>query len=406
MQKKTLHQGAVRILYRVGIRPKNVNHLREAECSLSSAATNIPKPSETALPRFLSIPRCSSGVFFELFRFPPIRYRPAETTGSNVNPREAAMQQETFHWPHKDLLDVDQLTQEELFHLLDTAANLHEINSRPVKKVPILKGKSVVLFFAEPSTRTKTSFDMAGKRLSADTYSLAKSGSSLNKGESLKDTALTLQAMGPDVIVIRHPSSGAAQFLAERVSCGIVNGGDGWHAHPTQALLDSFALRQVWGDAFAGKQVLILGDIAHSRVARSNVHLLTMLGAKVRLCAPRTLLPAGVESWPVDVYGDLNQAVRDTDAVMCLRLQLERQQAGLLPDLAEYSRRFCLTERHLELTHPGVKVLHPGPMNRGLEISNDVADDPRSLVLDQVASGVATRMAVLYLLATRNDGGC
>lgn len=149
-----------------------------------------------------------------------------------------------------------------------------------------------------------------------------------------------------------------------------------------------------------------MGDIAHSRVARSNVHLLTMLGAKVRLCAPRTLLPAGVESWPVDVYGDLNQAVRDTDAVMCLRLQLERQQAGLLPDLAEYSRRFCLTERHLELTHPGVKVLHPGPMNRGLEISNDVADDPRSLVLDQVASGVATRMAVLYLLATRNDGGC
>ena len=319
------------------------------------------------------------------------------------------MQQETFHWPHKDLLDVDQLTQEELFHLLDTAANLHEINSRPVKKVPILKGKSVVLFFAEPSTRTKTSFDMAGKRLSADTYSLAKSGSSLNKGESLKDTALTLQAMGPDVIVIRHPSSGAAQFLAERLHCGVVNAGDGWHAHPTQALLDAFSLRQVWGhdrNAFKGKNLLILGDCAHSRVARSNVHLLTMLGAKVRLCAPRTLLPAGVESWPVDVYGDLNQAVRDTDAVMCLRLQLERQQAGLLPDLAEYSRRFCLTERHLELTHPGVKVLHPGPMNRGLEISNDVADDPRSLVLDQVASGVATRMAVLYLLATRNDGGC
>lgn len=312
----------------------------------------------------------------------------------------------TYRWPHKDLLDVTQLDAQDVRHLLNVAASFQEINLRPVKKVPTLKGKTVVLFFVENSTRTKTSFDVAGKRLSADTYSLAKSGSSLNKGESLKDTALTLQAMGPDVIVIRHPSSGAAQFLAERVSCGIVNGGDGWHAHPTQALLDSFALRQVWGDAFGGKQVLILGDIAHSRVARSNVHLLTMLGAKVRLCAPRTLLPAGVESWPVDVYGDLNQAVRDTDAVMCLRLQLERQQAGLLPDLAEYSRRFCLTERHLELTHPGVKVLHPGPMNRGLEISNDVADDPRSLVLDQVASGVATRMAVLYLLATRNDGGC
>ena len=291
----------------------------------------------------------------------------------------------TYRWPHKDLLDVTQLDAQDVRHLLNVAASFQEINLRPVKKVPTLKGKTVVLFFVESSTRTKTSFDVAGKRLSADTYSLAKSGSSLNKGESLKHTALTLQAMGPD---------------------GIVNGGDGWHAHPTQALLDSFALRQVWGDAFAGKQVLILGDIAHSRVARSNVHLLTMLGAKVRLCAPRTLLPAGVESWPVDVYGDLNQAVRDTDAVMCLRLQLERQQAGLLPDLAEYSRRCCLTERHLELTHPGVKVLHPGPMNRGLEISNDVADDPRSLVLDQVASGVATRMAVLYLLATRNDGGC
>ena len=294
----------------------------------------------------------------------------------------------TYRWPHKDLLDVTQPRRTGRASPAERGRQFQEINLRPVKKVPTLKGKTVVLFFVENSTRTKTSFDVAGKRLSADTYSLAKSGSSLNKGESLKDTALTLQAMGPDVIVIRHPSSGGHWFLAERVSCGIVNGGDGWHAHPTQALLDSFALRQVWGDAFAGKQVLILGDIAHSRVARSNVHLLTMLGAKVRLCAPRTLLPAGVESWPVDVYGDLNQAVRDTDAVMCLRLQLERQQAGLLPDLAEYSRRFCLTERHLELTHPGVKVLHPGPMNRGLEISNDVADDPRSLVLDQVASGV------------------
>lgn len=217
------------------------------------------------------------------------------------------MQQETFHWPHKDLLDVDQLTQEELFHLLDTAANLHEINSRPVKKVPILKGKSVVLFFAEPSTRTKTSFDMAGKRLSADTFGLAKSGSSLQKGESMKDTALTLQAMNPDVIVIRHSSSGAAQFLAERLHCGVVNAGDGWHAHPTQALLDAFSLRQVWGhdrNAFKGKNLLILGDCAHSRVCRSNVLLLTKLGVNVSLCAPRTLLPAGVDNWPVTVYTD------------------------------------------------------------------------------------------------------
>ena len=404
--KKTLHHGAVRILYRVGIRPKNVNHLREAECSLSFAATNIPKPSETALPRFLSIPRCSSGVFFELFRFLPIRYRPAETTGSNVNPREAAMQQETFHWPHKDLLDVDQLTQEELFHLLDTAANLHEINSRPVKKVPILKGKSVVLFFAEPSTRTKTSFDMAGKRLSADTFGLAKSGSSLQKGESMKDTALTLQAMNPDVIVIRHSSSGAAQFLAERLHCGVVNAGDGWHAHPTQALLDAFSLRQVWGhdrNAFKDKNLLILGDCAHSRVCRSNVLLLTKLGVNVSLCAPRTLLPAGVDNWPVTVYTDSKKAVRDMDAVMCLRLQLERQQAGLLPDLREYSKRFCLTTAHMELARPGAHIMHPGPILRGLDVSDALADSSQSLILDQVSAGVSVRMAVLYLLATRPD---
>lgn len=316
------------------------------------------------------------------------------------------MQQETFHWPHKDLLDVDQLTQEELFHLLDTAASLHEINSRPVKKVPILKGKSIVLFFAEPSTRTKTSFDMAGKRLSADTFSLAKSGSSLQKGESLKDTALTLQAMNPDVIVIRHSSSGAARFLADRLHCGVVNAGDGWHAHPTQALLDAFSLRQVWGsspDAFKGKNLLILGDCAHSRVCRSNVHLLTKLGVNVSLCAPRTLLPAGVDSWPVTVYADSKKAVRDMDAIMCLRLQLERQQAGLLPDLREYSRRFCLTPAHMELARPGARIMHPGPILRGLDVSDALADSPQSLILDQVAAGVSVRMAALYLLATRPD---
>lgn len=308
-----------------------------------------------------------------------------------------------YHWQHKDLLDVTQLSGEDVRHLLDLAASFQEINRRPVKKVPTLKGKTVVLFFVENSTRTKTSFDVAGKRLSADTYSLAKSGSSLNKGESLKDTALTLQAMGPDVIVIRHPSSGAAAFLADLLPCGIVNGGDGWHAHPTQALLDCFSLRQTWGDSFAGRSLLILGDIAHSRVARSNVHLLHLLGVRVRLCAPRTLLPAGVENWPVEVFSDLGRAVRDVDAVMCLRLQLERQQAGLLPDLAEYSRRFCLGASHLELARPEVRVLHPGPMNRGLEISSDIADSDASLVLNQVEAGVAVRMAVLYLCATRAE---
>lgn len=310
-----------------------------------------------------------------------------------------------YHWPHKDLLDVSQLSRQDVFHLLDLALSFQEINQRPVKKVPTLKGKSVVLFFAEDSTRTKTSFDMAGKRLSADTFALGKSGSSLAKGESLKDTGLTLQAMNPDVIVIRHSSSGAAQFLAERLSCGIVNGGDGWHAHPTQALLDCFSLRQAWGDQFAGRTLLILGDIAHSRVARSNVLLLSSLGVRVRLCAPRTLLPAGVNSWPAEAYGDLAAAIRGVDAVMCLRLQLERQQAGLLPSLAEYAKRFCLNAKAMELAKSGAKILHPGPMNRGVEIAAALADGPDSLVLEQVAAGVATRMAILYLLATRKDGG-
>jgi aspartate carbamoyltransferase catalytic subunit len=309
-----------------------------------------------------------------------------------------------YRWPHRHLLDVPQLSREDVSRLLDLAASFQEINRRPVKKVPTLKGKTIILFFAEDSTRTKTSFDIAGKRLSADTYSLSRTGSSLNKGESLKDTGLTLQAMGPDVLVLRHSSSGAAEYLADRLSCAVVNGGDGWHAHPTQALLDCFSLRAVWGDNFAGRTLLILGDIAHSRVARSNVRLLTLLGVNVRICAPRTLLPAGVETWPVEVFTDLGRAARDVDAVMCLRLQLERQQAGLLPDLAEYSRRFCLGAEHLALAAPEARVLHPGPLNRGLEIADDIADASASLVLDQVSSGVAVRMAVLYLLAMRNDG--
>lgn len=308
-----------------------------------------------------------------------------------------------YLWPHKDLLDVTQLSLGDLRHLLKLATGFQEINTRSVKKVPTLKGKTVVLFFAENSTRTKTSFDVAAKRLSADTFSLGKTGSSLNKGESLKDTGLTLEAMNPDVIVIRHSSSGASQYLAERLSCSIVNGGDGWHAHPTQALLDCFSLNEVWGGNFSGKTMLILGDIAHSRVARSNVHLLHMLGVKLRICAPRTLLPAGVDNWPVEVFADLDNAVRDVDAVMCLRLQLERQQAGLLPDLGEYAKRYCLDSSHLGLATPEVKVLHPGPMNRGLEISDTVADSKNCLVLSQVSAGVSVRMAILYLLAMRNE---
>ncbi len=306
-------------------------------------------------------------------------------------------------WKHKDLLDVSQLSCEEVLYLLDHAKSFHEINQRPVKKVPTLKGKTVVLFFAEDSTRTKLSFDMAGKRLSADTFALGKSGSSIQKGESLKDTALTLQAMFPDVIVIRDRSSGAAQFLAERLACSVVNAGDGWHAHPTQALLDAFSLRQAWNGEFQGKTLLILGDINHSRVARSNINLLSRLGVKLRVCAPKTLLPRYLDNWPVEVYSDLKKAAVGVDAIMCLRLQLERQASGLLPDLGDYASRFCLGQNILNLANPAVKILHPGPMNRGLEISSDVADCAESLVLNQVSAGVATRMAILYLFGTRND---
>lgn len=309
---------------------------------------------------------------------------------------------ERFKWPHKDLLDVSDLSREETLHILDTASYFHEINTRPIKKVPTLRGRSVVLFFAEPSTRTKVSFDMAGKRLSCDTFALATSGSSLKKGESLKDTALTLQAMNPDAIVLRHSLSGASAFLAERLNCSVINAGDGKHAHPTQALLDSFTLREHWGE-FEGKTLLILGDIAHSRVARSNVLLLNSLGVKVRLAAPRTLLPPKVEDWPVEVYNRLDAAVEGVDAAMCLRLQLERQAAGLLPDLREYARVWGLSKRHMAKAKPGAKVLHPGPMNRGLEIASDLADSPESLVLDQVASGVAVRMALLFLYLTRKE---
>ena len=308
-----------------------------------------------------------------------------------------------YVWKHKDLLDVSQLDREDVQHLLDLAVSFQEINNRSVKKVPTLKGKTVILFFAENSTRTKTSFDVAAKRLSADTFSLSKSGSSINKGETLKDTGLTLQAMHPDVIVIRHSSSGAAEYLSKLLPCSIVNGGDGWHAHPTQALLDSYALRTVWGPDFTGKTLLILGDIEHSRVARSNLYLLNLLGAKVRLCSPRTLLPRQCGQWDCEVFTDINEALKGVDAVMCLRLQLERQEAGLLPDLSEYSRRYCLTKERLALANPGAYVLHPGPMNRGYEIADDVADSKQCLVLDQVSAGVAVRMAVLYLLGTRSD---
>jgi aspartate carbamoyltransferase catalytic subunit len=304
-----------------------------------------------------------------------------------------------MHWAHSHLLTISDLSVEDIHTVFAFAERFAEMAQRPVKKAPTLKGKSVILFFAEPSTRTKTSFDIAAKRLSADTFSLAQSGSSLQKGENLKDTALTLQAMHPDALVIRHTSSGAAQYLAQNISCNVINAGDGWHAHPTQALLDGFTLHQVW-PSFSGKTLLILGDIAHSRVARSDVELFYKLGVNIRVCAPRTLLPRGIDNWPVQVYTDPDLACTGVDAIQCLRLQLERQSSGLLPSLREYARVYGLRPSLLQAARPEVKVLHPGPMNRGVEIASGLADAGNSLILSQVSAGVAVRMALLYLFLT------
>jgi aspartate carbamoyltransferase catalytic subunit len=307
-----------------------------------------------------------------------------------------------MHWAHSHLLTISDLTADDIHTVFELADRFAEMADRPVKKAPTLKGKSVLLFFAEPSTRTKTSFDMAAKRLSADTFSLAQTGSSLQKGENLKDTALTLQAMYPDVLVIRHSLSGAAHYLSQILTCKIINAGDGWHAHPTQALLDGFTLHQIWS-GFAGKTLLLLGDIAHSRVARSDVELFHKLGVHIRVCAPRTLLPRGIDNWPVQVFTDPVPACAGVDAIQCLRLQLERQAAGLLPSVREYAQFYGLRSSHLDLAQPGVKVLHPGPVNRGIEIQSSLADAANSLILSQVSAGVAVRMALLYLFLTQSQ---
>ncbi len=307
-----------------------------------------------------------------------------------------------MQWKYKDLLDTKELNREEILYLLEQADSFYALNRNPIKKSDILRGKTIVLFFAEASTRTKTSFDMAGKRLSADTFALGSSGSSMSKGENLKDTGLTLQAMQPDCIVIRDTSSGAAQFLADRLDCAIVNAGDGWHAHPTQALLDAYTLKKAWNNEFEGKTLLILGDIQHSRVARSNRHLLQKLGVNVRVCAPSTLLPRGIDSWNVEVFHDLKEAVQDVDAVMCLRMQFERQQAGLVPSIHDYTARYCLTQEMMAYAKSSAPILHPGPMNRGIEISSSLADCQNSEILNQVEAGVAIRMAVLSTLILKN----
>jgi aspartate carbamoyltransferase catalytic subunit len=300
-------------------------------------------------------------------------------------------------WNRKDLLDLESLNKEEIAMILDTAKSFREILDRPIKKVPILRGKTVVNMFFEPSTRTSASFDMAAKRLMADTVNISPKTSAVQKGETLLDTARNLEAMKIDLVVIRHSSSGAPHFLASRIKAGVVNAGDGQHAHPTQGLLDMFTMRERRGK-LEGLNVLIVGDVTHSRVARSNIHGLIKMGAKVSVCGPSTLIPIGIQDLGVKVFYDLDKALAEADVVNVLRLQLERQKKGLLPSLREYSQLFCVTNERLNKAKPGITVMHPGPMNRGVEIDPAVADGEKSVILDQVTNGVAVRMAVLYLL--------
>ncbi len=297
----------------------------------------------------------------------------------------------------RHLLGIQEIDVGDIRLVLDTAEGFLDIARRPIKKVPTLRGRTVVNFFLEPSTRTRSSFELAEKRLSADSLNLSSSGSSMSKGESLIDTARNLEAMAPDIIVIRHASSGAPHLLARTVRAAIVNAGDGFHEHPTQALLDAFTIRQRKGK-LEGLKVSIIGDIAHSRVARSNLLLLRKMGAQVTLCGPPTLLPAGVDALGARIVTRMEEALEGADVVMMLRLQLERQKGGLFPSLREYFHYYGLTAERVRRAAPDVIIMHPGPMNRGVEIASDVADGPYSVILDQVANGVAVRMAVLYLL--------
>jgi len=289
------------------------------------------------------------------------------------------------------------MTGDEIRLILDTAATFKEVSARDIKKVPTLRGKTVINLFYEASTRTRTSFELAGKRLSADVINISTSTSSVVKGETLIDTAKNIEAMKTDMIIIRHPCSGAAHFLATRLNSAVINAGDGFHEHPTQALLDMFTIREKLVK-LDGLTVTIAGDIAHSRVARSNIYGLAMMGATVRVCAPPTMMPQGIERLGAKVYFDMDKAVEGADVVMMLRLQLERQAGGLFPGVREYARLYGLNQSRLGRAAKHALVMHPGPMNRGVEISSDVADNT-PVILDQVTNGVAVRMAVMFLLS-------
>jgi len=303
----------------------------------------------------------------------------------------------------KHLLGIQDLDREEILEILDTAESFQEVSTRPIKKVPTLRGKTIINLFFEASTRTRTSFEIAGKRLSADVVNVSASTSSVSKGETLIDTAKTLDAMAADCVVIRHSSSGAPNTLARLTKASIINAGDGAHEHPTQALLDAFTIRMRKG-RLDDLKVAIIGDVAHSRVARSNVHLLTKFGTHVWLCSTPTLMPSGVQHMVCEnrqflhTTNSMEEAVRAADAIMMLRVQFERMNESFFPSLREYFRYFGLSRRRVEQAKPDVIIMHPGPMNRGVEIATDVADGPYSVILDQVAAGVAVRMSILYLL--------
>jgi aspartate carbamoyltransferase catalytic subunit len=298
----------------------------------------------------------------------------------------------------KDLLGIADLSCDEIYRILDTAEAMREIGGRPIKKVPTLRGKTVVNLFYEPSTRTRTSFEIAEKRLSADTLNIAVASSSVQKGETLADTAMNLEAMAPDMIVLRHASSGACHLLSRICRSRIINAGDGMHEHPTQALLDAFTIRQ-HKKRVDGLKIAIVGDLMHSRVLRSNALLLTKLGADVWVCGPPTLVPPGIERVGVHVTTAVDEAVAEADVIMMLRIQQERMQGAFFPSLREYFSVFGMTAERVARAKSDVIIMHPGPMNRGVEIASDVADGPYSVILEQVANGVAVRMAVLYLLA-------
>ena len=308
----------------------------------------------------------------------------------------------------KHLLSINDLSKVDAISILDTAQELARVSDGPMKKLPTLRGRTIVNLFAEDSTRTRISFEAAAKRLSADVINFSSKGSSISKGESLKDTAQTLQAMGADAVIIRHSASGAAQRLADSkwMSGSVINAGDGTHEHPSQALLDAFTIRKHLSKGatdLAGLRVAIVGDVLHSRVARSNVLLLSKLGAQVVLVAPPTLLPVGIESWPCQISYDLDEVIASVDAIMMLRIQLERMSEMYFPNAREYSRYFGLNSDRIRAMKPGAIVMHPGPMNRGLEITADAADGARSVIVEQVSNGVSIRMAILYLLLAGNQ---